>query len=72
MCVCSIAEAVLRLLKSGSDGVELILMNQVYLLQSTGIIFFTGEFGVVYRAHLIGRGDSTVPELVAVKTLKGA
>ena len=32
----------------------------------------TGEFGVVYRAHLIGWGDSTTPELVAVKTLRGS
>ena len=34
-------------------------------------ILFAGEFGIVYKAHLIkwhGNGD---PKIVAVKTLKG-
>ena len=48
-------------------------MNLVHLNECQQESFLcSGEFGVVYRAHLIGRGNSTVPELVAVKTLKGA
>ena len=49
----------------------IILKNDPGILTSMSS-FYTGEFGVVYRAHLIGWEDSTVPELVAVKTLKGA
>lgn len=31
----------------------------------------TGEFGIVYRAHLTGYQGKAEPGLVAVKTLKG-
>ena len=47
------------------------------ILQSDSICLFTGEFGVVYKAHLvktISNGplhSRTITETIAVKTLKG-
>ena len=31
---------------------------------------YVGEFGIVYKAHLVKLGQS-IPEVIAVKTLKG-
>ena len=33
-------------------------------------MYYVGEFGIVYKAHLVKLGQS-IPEVVAVKTLKG-
>ena len=33
-------------------------------------MWHTGEFGVVYKAHLV-KSMQQMPEIVAVKTLKG-
>ena len=43
----------------------------VIIVQITTCQIYLGEFGVVYKAHLVkwhGYGD---PQMVAVKTLKG-
>lgn len=37
----------------------------------TALIFSSGEFGVVYKAHLFDYGDINGMALVAVKTLPG-
>ena len=44
-------------------------MMLVYVCMNT-TVSCVGEFGVVYKAHLVKLGQST-PEIVAVKTLKG-
>jgi len=35
-------------------------------------LLFTGEFGIVYKAHLTQWHGQGAPKVVAVKTLKGA
>ena len=35
------------------------------------IIMFLGEFGVVYKGHIVKDLGRTVTEVVAIKTLKG-
>lgn len=36
-----------------------------------GVRDISGEFGIVYRGHLLKDGGKTVSEMVAIKTLKG-
>ena len=45
----------------------LIYYNDIH----SRIIIFIGEFGIVYKAHLIGPMTKYQPVKVAVKTLKG-
>ena len=40
----------------------------------TGVVYlinFAGEFGVVYKAHIVKNMGQIVKDVVAVKTLKG-
>ncbi len=46
-------------------------MFYVLLLHSHFNNIILGEYGVVYKAHLIGPSTKYEPKLVAVKTLKG-
>ena len=39
-------------------------------LSSYTMCLHVGEFGIVYKAHLVKLGQS-IPEVIAVKTLKG-
>ena len=54
---------------------QLVYTCYVYFIAS--ICLFTGEFGVVYKAHLVKTVSNnplqsrTVTETIAVKTLKG-
>ena len=41
-------------------------------MAACSVIFYTGEFGIVYKAHIVKHKDGQVfTEIKAVKTLKG-
>ena len=60
-------------LKSGDVWmieVEVGLYHDITFIFVCTPLYYVGEFGIVYKAHLVKFGQST-HEIVAVKTLKG-
>ena len=50
--------------------VEVGLYHDITFIFVCTPLYYVGEFGIVYKAHLVKFGQST-HEIVAVKTLKG-
>ena len=50
--------------------IEVGLYHDISLMFVCTPLYYVGEFGIVYKAHLVKLGQST-PKVLAVKTLKG-
>ena len=63
----TILHTLLRHIPQGCHMIYSLVPHTAYLSYT---MYYVGEFGIVYKAHLVKLGQS-IPEVVAVKTLKG-
>ena len=63
----------IRILNSEAIGQGTVKIVHVYevITHGNALYNYTGEFGVVYKAHLIKWYGHGMPQTVAVKTLRG-